>query len=344
MSVVTTTVDTKKAEFKWIFRNFSLDLASKETGQKLLSPLFRAEGDDDVQWRLELYPHGLNIEDKDYISLFLRLVKTPGNRSKLNTKFYFEINDGGGESNISQLFAEENMAHVFERRRLKGLPQIATKQEILQCETLSIICKLEYGNPEMANTSIVSSVPSSSSASHEEQHSNWSGDLGKLLTDETGSDICFVINGQEIRAHKAILLARSPVFAAMFNCGMQESASGRVDIKDIAPDIFKAFLLFIYTDQVDFANVDAEDLLVAANKYLIPLLKFKCQEHLSQKLTEENCTELLMVAHVHNGVHLKKSATDFIRLHYKVVMKTDNWKDLKVSFPELAVNVIEGLL
>ena len=65
------------------------------------------------------------------------------------------------------------------------------------------------------------------------------------------ADVTLVIKKKEFPAHKAILAARSTVFAAMFQHDMREAASNRVGIVEIEPDIFQAVLRFIYTDQVD---------------------------------------------------------------------------------------------
>ena len=137
--------------------------------------------------------------------------------------------------------------------------------------------------------------------------------------------------------------ARSPVFAAMLDSGMKETVENRVEIKDIAPDIFEALLRSIYTDRVDLANIDTKDLLAAANKYLLPLLKCQCQVFLSERIKNENCVELLALADLHNAVHLKKSALNFVRLHRADIMQTEGWKNLKQSRPDLAFDVLENL-
>ncbi|THD20824.1 Protein roadkill [Fasciola hepatica] len=51
-------------------------------------------------------------------------------------------------------------------------------------------------------------------------------------------------------AYKAILAARSPVFAAMFEHGLEESLANRVGITDMEPDTLAEVLRYIYTGQV----------------------------------------------------------------------------------------------
>lgn len=74
---------------------------------------------------------------------------------------------------------------------------------------------------------------------------------------------------RQFSAHKAILAARSPVFAAMFEHGMEESRANRVQISDIEPDTLAEVLRFIYTGQVVGVDKMAQELLAAADKVSI---------------------------------------------------------------------------
>lgn len=62
-------------------------------------------------------------------------------------------------------------------------------------------------------------------------------------------------------------------------------------------------------------------------------------ENLSERLTTKNCTEMLVLAGIHNCVHLKRSALHFILLNRG--MKSDWWKNLKRSHPALAIDVFD---
>ena len=66
----------------------------------------------------------------------------------------------------------------------------------------------------------------------------WPGDGAPPLF----ADIEFLVSGVVFKAHRAIVCARSPVFAAMFASGMRESKTGRVEIKDILTETFADFL------------------------------------------------------------------------------------------------------
>jgi len=206
-----------------------------------------------------------------------------------------------------------------------------------------LICQVEYAD-QNPTTKISVLPPPSAPLSDEEPTSSVIKDLEKLFNNRSGTDVCFIIEEKEIKAHKLILSTTSPVFAAMVESGMKESLENHVEINDIAPDIFEALLRFVYTDRVDLNQVNVQDLLVAANKYMLSLLKLDCQKFLSERLTTENCSEMLALADLHNCVHLKKSAVNFILRNRDVVMLNDGWKNLKKFRPDLAVDVFESLL
>lgn len=81
--------------------------------------------------------------------------------------------------------------------------------------------------------------------------------LGKTLADcmrymldnEISTDVCFEVGqpgGETVKfhAHKYMLIARSPVFEAMFSSGMTECSGpvAKVRVEDIDTDIFKELL------------------------------------------------------------------------------------------------------
>mmetsp|Transcript_28647 Transcript_28647/g.28289 ORF Transcript_28647/g.28289 Transcript_28647/m.28289 type:complete len:255 (+) Transcript_28647:353-1117(+) len=56
--------------------------------------------------------------------------------------------------------------------------------------------------------------------------------MKKLVNNSTFSDVTFIVEGQEIYAHKAILVEQSEHFKAMFCGGMLESQQSRIEIPD----------------------------------------------------------------------------------------------------------------
>jgi len=285
----------------------------------------------------QLYLRGLRV----YISAFIWLKDSPADRSTIAATYSFSIYDEERERFIVPEIHSQ-IPQSFTSKQSWGMSKLAKNSVVLESKIFSVICKLEYEDSRTTTTSVLCGP--STQLNNEEANSSLDQNFEQLFTNRSDTDVCFVIDGKEIQAHKLVLSARSPVFAAMLKSGMKESVSNRVEIDDIAPDIFEALLRFIYTDRVDLTRIETKDLLAAANKYLLPLLKFECQQFLARRITAKNCVELLALADLHNAVHLKKSTATFVRLHRADIFQTEEWKNLRQSRPYLALDTIEGLI
>ena len=92
------------------------------------------------------------------------------------------------------------------------------------------------------------------------------------------SDIEIVVNGDEsnsIKAHKAILMARSEKFRAMVESKMKESRLNKVEIKDseITVPIYKLLMQWIYEGECDLTGSSIEEMLgliKLTDEYLLP--------------------------------------------------------------------------
>ena len=138
----------------------------------------------------------------------------------------------------------------------------------------------------------------------------FSQDIAALLNNETTADFNFTVKDCVIAAHKTILGARSPVFAAMFKHGVKEKEAYEVAIEDIESAVFRKMLKFIYTNDY-YVGEDAEELLIAVDRYDVKDLKELCEELMS-KLTVVNAVRLLMLSDECQAMMLKNAATQFI--------------------------------
>jgi len=170
-------------------------------------------------------------------------------------------------------------------------------------------------------------------------------DLGNLLEQQVMTDVTFEVDGVEIKAHKAIISARSEVFRRMFcqDSGFKEATSDRVEIKDLEQDVFQELLKFIYTGKVEKLQNMADDLLAAADRYQLDRLKTMCEEHLSLNLNIDNAASVLMLADLHSAVQLKQLAIQFCNANTNEVTETDAWKQMEQSAPRLVCEAYKVL-
>ncbi len=90
--------------------------------------------------------------------------------------------------------------------------------------------------------------------------------FGTLLKTGNFSDVIFVVENKELYAHKAIICARSPVFAGMFSSDCKENNENQVNIHDVPVKVFEELLQFMYTNQITQVGKYATELLMAADK------------------------------------------------------------------------------
>jgi speckle-type POZ protein len=170
-----------------------------------------------------------------------------------------------------------------------------------------------------------------------------SEDLGALFESQRFYDVTLAVAGREFQAHKAVLAARSPVFAAMFEHEMEERKHNRVEITDVDTDVLREMLRFIYTGKSSNLDKMADDLLAAADKYALDRLKVMCEEALCSGLSVDNAADVLILADLHSADQLKAQAIDFINAHATDVMETCGWKSMVHSHPHLIAEAFRAL-
>lgn len=159
-----------------------------------------------------------------------------------------------------------------------------------------------------------------------------------LFQNDQFADLTITVGSETFRAHKAILAARSTVFAAMFQHDMQESQRNKVTIKDIQPKVFKEVLRFIYTDKVK--GMMACELLEAADMYDLGRLKVMCEIALIEGITVGSVTKTLIMADLHRAKELKARAIQFIGENLKAM---PDWSEFCSYRPDLVAEIFNGI-
>lgn len=172
-------------------------------------------------------------------------------------------------------------------------------------------------------------------------------DLTELFVKQIRCDVLFSFeNDRQIGGHLSILGARSPVFAAMFKHDMKESETGRVNIQDIQPDIFKELLHYIYSGRTlaPLTEVTAQPLFVAADKYDIGDLKEECIGYMLTSIRINNIISLLIFAHLHSIERLKEATLEFVTKHGQEICLQDEWEEFTANYPALCVLVTRCII
>jgi len=151
------------------------------------------------------------------------------------------------------------------------------------------------------------------------------------------SDVTLQVGSDAFPAHKAILAARSQVFASMFDHNMIEQQSNVVEIGDMDPLVMRHFLHFLYTGEHGAAlDVQlAKDLFIAADKYQVQQLKTFCEAFMSKNLTPENVPYVMVLAHLHACADLKQHSMEFFCTCAGRVMECPAWEEVASAHPAL---------
>ena len=156
-----------------------------------------------------------------------------------------------------------------------------------------------------------------------------------LLTNQTLTDVTLQVEGKEFKAHKVVLAAWSPVFAAMFKEGTKEHQDNYVNIEDIDSDVFDVFLRFLYSGQVEHLDEIYFDLLAAADKYDVQPLRELCLQHMAENISVDNAVEVMARAERHSIDSIKSKTLQFINKNVLNVSTTETWTDLIKCYPHL---------
>lgn len=127
-----------------------------------------------------------------------------------------------------------------------------------------------------------------------------------MLSEGIHTDIIINASNGIIKAHRAVLAARSPVFYSMFSHNLQEKELSTINIPDMSIEACEAFLNSLYGNigNTDFLNYRV-DLLRAADKYEVLDLKDVCHESLVEDIDTKNVLIRLQIAHLYRLPKLK---------------------------------------
>nr|XP_051220964.1 uncharacterized protein LOC127339110 [Lolium perenne] len=189
--------------------------------------------------------------------------------------------------------------------------------------------------------------------------------LKELLANEKGSDVTFLVENREIRAHKLLIAVRSPV---LFEMGVANKAHHFVPVADMKAAVFEAMLHFIYTGElppmehlalatssgtkdisfamkeitlassflVDGGLLIVGDIMAAACRFSLDKMKAKCETLLAGSIKKENAESMLTLARQHSCSKLEDYCAQFLLsgyvTHYRERAEHDMLERIRSSF------------
>ncbi|MBA0855821.1 hypothetical protein Goshw_019671 [Gossypium schwendimanii] len=178
----------------------------------------------------------------------------------------------------------------------------------------------------------------------------------QYVNNATLSDVTFLVEGRRFYAHRICLLASSDAFRAMFDGGyrvssllwcfnvpvgcpsssrsvprvsfplgvrvkiiwliLQEKDARDIEIPNIRWEVFELMMRFIYTGSVDVTLDIAQDLLGAADQYLLEGLKRLCEYTIAQDVTLDNVSSMYELSEAFHAISLRHTCILFILEHF----------------------------
>ncbi|XP_046983974.1 TD and POZ domain-containing protein 1-like [Schistocerca americana] len=162
--------------------------------------------------------------------------------------------------------------------------------------------------------------------------------LAALVDGGEDALVTLVAGETRVAAHRAVLAAASPVFAAMFAHDMLEASCGQVSIDDVEGPVLKLLVAYAYTLRAPQLPDTAAQLLSAADKYGLSALKAACERQLISQLAVETAAATAVTAVRHSCPDATRAAVAFIKDHLQVVA-TRGWADAVLEYPQEVIEV-----
>lgn len=171
-----------------------------------------------------------------------------------------------------------------------------------------------------------------------------SKNLKDLFTNKDYCDTILRVKYIDFYAHRIILMARSSVFAAMFQHDSAEKRTGIVNILDCDVNTFQEFLEYLYSGKLEGITFDsAFQLYNTADKYNVQELKMFCTKCMMQNLTVQNICDVVVLADKYDEAVLYSTAQEFFNGKLKEILKTVEWESfLKINY-RLANKLLIGM-
>ncbi|XP_073971825.1 RCC1 and BTB domain-containing protein 1-like isoform X1 [Rhodnius prolixus] len=146
--------------------------------------------------------------------------------------------------------------------------------------------------------------------------------------DQTSSDLTVRVDGKDIYVHKAILKIRCEHFRSMFQYHWEEDSKNVLEIDQFSYAVYRAFLRYLYTDQIDLPPEQALELLVLANAYCEDTLKKLCEKLMRDGIDVDNAAVLYFNAITFHAKELEEFCFRFALNHMTTVVQSKGFASL----------------
>lgn len=139
------------------------------------------------------------------------------------------------------------------------------------------------------------------------------GDTETLLNNARGADICFVVEGKTVHAHRRIVSARSDYFRKLVESEPDTPTTLEIPIPDLTHAVFLGVMEYLYTKHANLGTGEhAVEVLKAAHAFEMDGLKALCAVTVKQAVNVGNVVMVCKLAQAMRMETLKQFCFSFM--------------------------------
>ena len=131
-----------------------------------------------------------------------------------------------------------------------------------------------------------------------------------------------------LKAHRNVLCAASPFFYNALNTEMKEKKEGVIRLEEASKVLMEDVLEYLYTGHVEISERNAVDLLAMADYLIIPSLRAKSCQVISQSMSHTNCLLFYYAAMRYQCTELQERTRNFIFANFMSVSTSQDFLEL----------------
>uniref|UniRef100_A0A0N5C0A2 BTB domain-containing protein n=1 Tax=Strongyloides papillosus TaxID=174720 RepID=A0A0N5C0A2_STREA len=337
-------VQGKVNKFNYVCSIENFSQRPEKTGEAIELPIFVSGNRDRSEWCLWIYPNGDREDSKEYVSVFLELLKP----KKAKAKFMLSILNNKGEKKC--FYCSEGV-HEFDNSYENGEGSnwgssefvekdflLNKSKGLLANDKLTVLCLVEIIDLESGNYNNLETL---NDITHQ---SKLALDFGSMFDKLLFTDCSIKVGRTTIKVHRGVLATRSLVFYNILNSTSRKSQKNVIEIKNFHVEVVKKMLRYIYTDHVSDIEHIASEVLAIAVEYGLDKLKEIAIECLCDDLTMGNVCERFILSEKFSSQELKEFCQDFIIDNAEPLIKTKNWEKIVIDHPLLVESLFLKLL
>ena len=155
-----------------------------------------------------------------------------------------------------------------------------------------------------------------------EEEMSITDNLRQAFDDVVTSDLTIHVGGKYIYVHKAILKLRSKYFRSMFQEQCAENNQSVIEHEQFSYHVYRAFLEYLYTDQIHLRAENIHELLDLAVTYSDSVLRDRCIPLLKSGVKIGNVVSIYSTSIKHDLKELEQFCVKFVMNNFNSMVQT----------------------